>query len=337
MDILLGNPKTVLIQSIISTNYISDLYGERLKEKKEEKNKQELPLISNQQKEINTIKKEESDKFLKLKKRSQSQVSLMKRHIIPNKNEIQKEQMEKINEEIKKYALNIIENINENSFSFPNLLNYRTLLTILKENLKTFGKMLLQFFDKFQVNKNLDYQTILSKIFNIKFDNFENESSCITKYCVIGIYWKIEEINRDKRGKSWIRAQMKKEKPNNGNVLALKERLKFDFELRQRMESVNKEYNRQKSLIDKKDGEHAIYGIGNLLLENTLVGRDQRISNLHPKVFFEKYIISGKYVTNGKTSEGEWYFSPNSFFGKVGIIRDVYVMDDILLNDPAFN
>lgn len=43
MDILLGNPKTVLIQSIISTNYISDLYGERLKEKKEEKNKQELP------------------------------------------------------------------------------------------------------------------------------------------------------------------------------------------------------------------------------------------------------------------------------------------------------
>lgn len=130
---------------------------------------------------------------------------------------------------------------------------------------------------------------------------------------------------------------MKKEKPNNGNVLALKERLKFDFELRQRMESVNKEYNRQKSLIDKKDGEHAIYGIGNLLLENTLVGRDQRISNLHPKVFFEKDIISGKYVTNGKTSEGEWYFSPNSFFGKVGIIRDVYVMDDILLNDPAFN
>lgn len=98
---------------------------------------------------------------------------------------------------------------------------------------------------------------------------------------------------------------MKKEKPNNGNVLALKERLKFDFELRQRMESVNKEYNRQKSLIDKKDGEHAIYGIGNLLLENTLVGRDQRISNLHPKVFFEKDIISGKYVTNGKTSEGE--------------------------------
>lgn len=74
----------------------------------------------------------------------------MKRHIIPNKNEIQKEQMEKINEEIKKYALNIIENINENSFSFPNLLNYRTLLTILKENLKTFGKMLLQFFDNFR-------------------------------------------------------------------------------------------------------------------------------------------------------------------------------------------
>ena len=120
MDNLLGNPKTVLIQSIISTNYISDLYGERLKEKKEEKNKQEFPLISNQQKEINTIKKEESDKFLKLKKRSQSQVSLMKRHIIPNKNEIQKEQMEKINEEIKKYALSVIENINENSFSFPN-------------------------------------------------------------------------------------------------------------------------------------------------------------------------------------------------------------------------
>ena len=50
MDNLLGNPKTVLIQSIISTNYISDLYGERLKEKKEEKNKQEFPLISNQQK-----------------------------------------------------------------------------------------------------------------------------------------------------------------------------------------------------------------------------------------------------------------------------------------------
>ena len=44
----------------------------------------------------------------------------MKMHIIPNKNEIQKEQMEKINEEIKKYALSVIENINENSFSFPN-------------------------------------------------------------------------------------------------------------------------------------------------------------------------------------------------------------------------
>lgn len=328
MDVLLKSPKSSLVNSIKSISYLSDTYVDTLKERKDEEENimKGLPLIFNPQKAPGKIKKEDSNNTLK--KRSQS-VSLMKKGTTQNrkKNEFKMVQ----NDKIKQYGLSIIEHIKlDTGFSFPNSLTYTNLINTLKENLKNFGKILLNFFKEFQINKNIDYQKILCNIFRVRFENPTQESSCKNHYCVIGISWNLEETNLFINKKNEIiEKETKKEELFNGKPLKLKGLKSNESNLKKEMDSLTDEYNEQKSKNKKEHGEHAIYAFPSL--SNTITGRDQGEKD-HPYVVFQNGETS-EYVSNGVLSKGKWGDCSKNFFIKVGKVRNIYMLkDDLLIN-----